>query len=383
MKIIPRLRTKEDIVIWAFVLLLMISSTGIYQVRYAVYLMPMVAAIIWLGAGNYKLHLNRNIAPFLLLFVLAVAVGYEADLNWAKKTYFLFAYVSIFLLFDMSRMTMDMRAFNIVIVALFFYTELVFGPDAKSIRGGISLVESRALLESTFGFSLGLFAVYFLTQKKYFWFVLNVALSVLAFKRIVLLALLLVLIAYLIPKRLKTFLLHPALLTIYIMAMLVMFLEIASGTFDDVISTYLGISANQLLMGRQDLWSLAMKLTDFSYADFALFGVGYGGVTSALQAAYGGREVLLHSDLLLMLFENGIIAMVVFVYLLLAQKSSGERYLAIYLCLIFLTDNILIYQHVMVPYLLLLGALRRDASIIEVQKEAAPKIEPAASRPPA
>lgn len=369
MQIVQLLRTKEDIVFWVFALLLMISSSGLRDVRYAVYLMPMVAAIIWLGAGNYRLHLNRNNAPFLLLFALAVAVAYDLDLNWAKKTYFLFAYVSVFVLFDMSKMKLDVRVFNIVIIGLFFYTELVFGPDRKSLAGGVSLIESRALLESTFGFSLGLFAVYFLTQKKYFWFIFNVALSALAFKRIVLLALIMVVIAYLIPKRLKSLLLHPALLTVYIMITLAMFLEVAQGTFDDLISQYLGISANQLLMGRQDLWSLAMKLINFDYGDFTLFGVGYGGVTSALQSVYGGRDVLLHSDLLLVLFDNGIIATAVFVFLLLAQKTREEKYLAIYLCLILLTDNVLIYQHVMVPYLLLLGALRRDAVNVEVTTE--------------
>lgn len=356
------LKCREDLVFMTILSLFIISSIGIPMVRYAIYLLPFFAFLIWLGSGRITINFDRNIMPFVLLLVLAILVSYDMDSNWAKKTYFIAVYVSVFILFDMSKSNFDVRILSVVTILLFLYSEIVGGPDLKSTTGDTSLIESRSRFESTYGFTLGLLALYFLIRKQYLWFAINVVFTVLAFKRIVLVALVLSIVAVLIPNRTKKLVLSPSVLTAIILIVLALFIEVALGTYDKLISAYFNVSANQLLMGRQELWSLIINKIDFNYYDFLLFGVGHSNVTSILQDVYHGRDILFHSDLLLVLFEDGIIFLVLFVYSLLAQKTISERYLSIFLCLSLLTDNILIYQHVMIPYLLLLAAIRRDES---------------------
>lgn len=359
MKKLAAIKTKEDVVYTAIFILLTLSIVGLPFVHYAVYLLPVVAILVWVSSSDLRLHLDRHIAPFAFLMALIMLTVYNIDYNWAKKAYFVAVYLSIFLLFDMSKIRINVQFFNLVFILCFLITEL---PHALMGSGGgllaISLLDSKATLESTFGFPLGLFAVYFLSQRRYFWFALNLIFAVLAFKRVVLLAIAVVVVAFFMPKKIRAMFINPYAVTIAVMLIIVVLIELATGKYDSLIHTELGISANQLLMGRQDLWSFVLNTIHFDYREFLLYGVGHGKVTSLLQAAHAGRDILLHSDLLLILFEHGIIALVVFSFLLAWQKTPAERYLALYLCVLFISDNVLIYQHLMIPYLLLLAQQR-------------------------
>ena len=52
-----------------------------------------------------------------------------------------------------------------------------------------------------------------------------------------------------------------------------------------------------------------------------------------------------------------------------------ERYLALYITILFLTDNVIIYQHLMIPYLLLLARIQTDlqGTHCEVSREGSNK----------
>ena len=222
----------------------------------------------------------------------------------------------------------------------------------------ISLLNSTSLLESTLAFPLGIFAVFYLSQKRFFLAGINIVLMVLAFKRIVLLGVIVSFFAMLLPKWLKRILVNPFTVTALIIFSMVVFTELASGEYDQFIQKHLGVSTNYLLMGRQGLWDKALDAVKYNPADFIIYGVGHSEVTSILQKKLGG-DVLLHSDFLLILLEHGYILLGLFTYLLVAQKTFKERYLSLYLAVLFLSDNVLIYQHVMIPFLLLLANLRK------------------------
>jgi hypothetical protein len=69
------------------------------------------------------------------------------------------------------------------------------------------------------------------------------------------------------------------------------------------------------------------------------------------------KGVLLHNDLLSIVFEVGFISFAIFVYLLNAVKTAEQRIIALFITILFATDNVLIYQHLMFVYLLIQQSL--------------------------
>lgn len=354
--------TKEDVVLIAVLILLLIGMLGLPVIRYAVYAIPVVVILIWTVTGKLRFCVNRQIAPFLILFFFVLISMFSVDYNWAKKAYFIAVYLSIFLLFDLSKANIDVKYFNYVFILAFLIKEV---PKIFMHSGGelaaISLLDSKSLFENTLSFPLGMFAVFYLSQKRYRLFGLNMVLALLAFKRAVMLGALAAIFAMVLPKWMKRILINPFVMTALVLVLMVLFTELAAGEYDKAIQSYLGISTNHLLMGRQALWSQALTAVKYNPMDFFIYGVGHSKVTSILQQKWGG-DVLLHSDFLLILLEHGYIVLAIFTYLLFAQKTFNERYLAIYLAVQFLTDNVMIYQHVMIPFFLLLAVLRKEAT---------------------
>ena len=82
-----------------------------------------------------------------------------------------------------------------------------------------------------------------------------------------------------------------------------------------------------------------------------MYGIGLGKSVTVLFELFN-QDTLLHSDFLVLMVEFGVIVTLVFAFLLNAQKTDNERILALYLTIIFFTDNVLIYVYVMLPYLL-------------------------------
>lgn len=368
-------RTREDTVFLAIFILFSISLLipyifGIYVARYAIYAAPFIAFLIWLSSGKVEVSLNRQIAPFLFLVFLIAITAYDANYNWLKKAYFVFAYTIVFFMFDMTKARVNIKAFNLLFIAAFIISAL------KSNVGYIgfssiesALLDSAAGIESTFAFPLGLFAIYFLSKKQYFWSLANILLAILAFKRVVILALAVSLIAFIIPNKVKKLFVNPYVISLVTIFGIFLIITIASGDYDSLIMKYLGVSSNQLLMGRQALWSLALRATEYNFIDYLIYGTGHGEVTLILQEHWDGHDVLLHSDLLLILLEHGFIAFTIFVFLLNRQLSNTERYLTIYLTILLFTDNVLIYHHVMIPYLLMMAMLRKDYENDDAKKD--------------
>lgn len=102
-----------------------------------------------------------------------------------------------------------------------------------------------------------------------------------------------------------------------------------------------------------------MTATGFNYGDFLLWGTGIGKVVTDLQSQLHVERVLLHSDLLSLALEIGIVPFVIFMYLFFSIKHKQGRLFALFLAILFSTDNVIIYQHVMFIYLFIQGDIRR------------------------
>ncbi len=336
-------------------LLLMLGVSNIPVVRYAIYLMPFAAALFMILSGSANLNFKKPTWPFVFLLVISTFSVYQADYHWAKQLYFIFCYTSVFIFFDFSKSKHNLYILNALFICIFLVRGAISGDLFSFISSGVSLTDSKSALESTYAFPLGLFAIYYIYKKNYLWGAINLLVAVVAFKRIVILGILSCLCLYLIPKKVRKLVLNPIVITITIVLGVVLQIELASGIHDDLIFSVFGISTDHLLMGRQQLWQKAINFTDFNYVDFLFHGTGHGVLTKFLESSYGGRGVLLHADFLQIMIEHGFLSLVIFSFLLNNHKSHLSRALSLYITILFATDNVLIYQHLMLPYLLLMN----------------------------
>jgi hypothetical protein len=132
------------------------------------------------------------------------------------------------------------------------------------------------------------------------------------------------------------------------------------GDIDGVISDLFSKSPNDLSKGRQFLWLSALKGVDYNFVDFVFFGTGVGKVITELQKVYGVERILLHNDILSTYLEYGFIIFLAFLVSLIAQKRYYQKVLAVNLLILFFTDNVIIYQHVMITYFLIQSQLAND-----------------------
>ncbi|NNL78263.1 MAG: hypothetical protein HKO68_18180, partial [Desulfobacterales bacterium] len=296
---------KEKIFFPILVVLILVGIAGIPTVRYALYLAPVIAVLIMLVTGDFKFQFPPSVQPFILLLIFCIFTIYRADYNWARQTYFILAYTTIFVFYDFSNIKVNIKLFNLLFIAVFLVKAVLAGQFGVFALSQISLIDSKSALESTLAFPLGLFAIFFLYKKNYLWFLLNVVIVVLAFKRVVLFGVVACVLLFFIPRRIRAVLLSPYIITTAILLGVVFQLTLAVGEFDSFIKDAFGISTNHLLMGRQELWQRAIDFTDFNFWSFSYYGVGHGTLTNFLEGSYSMNRVLLHNDFLLILFENG------------------------------------------------------------------------------
>lgn len=358
---------KERVFYPILITLLIIGIAGVPIIGKALYAAPIIGIIVMLASGVISFNLSRPVLPFVMLLVVMMFNAYSIDYSWAKKLYFVLAYTSIFLIFDFSKIQPDIRKLSGLFIAVFLIQKISDGTLFLFSAEDVSLIDSRSILESTLAFPLGMFAIYFLYARNYLWFCLNLCVAVLAFKRVVLLGLLICVVMYFIPKKMRGLFLNAYVVTFAIFVLVIMQIQLAMGAYNEIIASTFGVSVDQLLMGRQQLWSGALEYLQFDYLKFSFWGAGHNGLEGYLAYGLPSKELLLHSDFLLLFLEYGMLFLILFSFLLQNQASPCRKALALYLALLFSSDNVLIYQHVMIPYLLLMTVSRKQPREINVK----------------
>jgi hypothetical protein len=372
-------RVKEAYVYGAFLLLMALATSGLPFVRYAFYALPFLAVLIWLASGRPEFNISRPVAPFVFLLVLSLISLTAWDFNSFKKTYFIFVFASVFVLLDFSRIGIDYRKLACFFVALAAYRLAVYGPIHGPV--GFSVLDSAAALESTFAFPLGVIALHFVMTRRFLWAVVCTVAVLIFLKRIVLIALAVCIVVWLLPKRFQNFILTPWVLTFAGVLVTVLSIKFAYGAFDEQIVDLIGRSPNDLSKGRQALWFSALDAANFSYDRFLLLGVGVGKVVSGLQDALRVDRILLHNDLLSLVLETGFVPFAIFMFLLTSAKERQQRLMSLFLMLLFTTDNILIYQHVMFVYLMVQQYWGTQNRVVSRRRSDRPQEGASASQP--
>jgi len=207
---------------------------------------------------------------------------------------------------------------------------------------------SEVATESELGFVFGFFVLYFFLKGNSKWYlVMSLLFFIISFKRIVIVGVVISLVVYLILKIFRIDIRrHKLKLTL--MALVVNLTIIygaqllVSGTFDQHVLEYTGLSSDAFLLGRKTFYTEVFE----KFGSYNLVGLGLGKVDDALFN-FLGYSMNLHSELIKNYLEFGLIIFLVWMSLLIYKNlfSNKSVVFLIYFNLLIVTDNIFIYFH--------------------------------------
>jgi hypothetical protein len=349
---------KERIAYYVLVFSLAVSVFGFSYSRYIVYTAPLLLLFVWLTTPSPRLFYNSYLTPFYIVVVIAIVTSYAYGFQGFKRVIFLGVYVTVFTLFDFSQIRIDIAKLGALLAGIFIAQTTLFGSADGRLE--YSLINSKSTFETTLAFSFGVISCYFALSGKYRTAFLFAVLALVGLKRIAVIGLLVITLLLLLPRRVSSVLINPLLVTAASIGFLAFSILFAYGVFDRFIFDAVGLSANHFTQGRQDIWLKLLENAEYEFSRFLFSGLGSGGSVSTLYGAYG-QEVLAHNDILVLYMDFGLIATLFFLFTLAKQKLFVSSLMAIYLLILFLTDNVIVYQHIMVVYLLCQAQLKRQA----------------------
>jgi hypothetical protein len=344
-----------------------ISLLGVPIAKYSVYLLPVFVFIGALLLNCIRLNVKGVLLPFVLLVFASIPTAYDYDINSLKKIYFIFSYAAIFILVDFSRIEIKFYFIGFVLFFTLLLRVALFGAAESDV--GYSIMDSQSMFESTLSFPFALLSSYYILKSRWFLSSLYLLLVFITLKRIAIVSVLVTLLARLVPIPLRGLLVNPytiAVITLSLTSVTIMF---AYGFFNDNLFDIFGHSANDLSKGRQRLWYTVLNGLHYDFTSFFFYGEGVGKTISELQHAYGRGAILLHNDLLGIYLEFGLVAYTLFLILLVRQRAYAQKIMSISLVILLFTDNVIIYQHVMIVFLLIQSQLEIKKKKEEDQPE--------------
>jgi len=257
-----------------------------------------------------------------------------------KDSYFIACYILPFLALK----SKDTSFETVFLVYTTFFLINIFSRELDSI----SIADSTGLAESSASFAYGAFALYFVITRKKFLAIMAIFLLFISLKRIALLGFIFCFALWLSPNAIQRTLLNRAAIIIFNIFIAATLIIMTSGAMADLIETLTGKSTNHFTMGRMVLY-YGVVLDMIQNPQQLIFGNGAGTAYEKVVVMYDGmaRQPNLHSDTLKILYEFGFIFFAIFFYKLSSSKNLASRIMIIYICILFSTDNVLIYPDIM------------------------------------
>jgi len=325
--------------------------------------------IITLFTYSPKLLLNtkpviKDFYIFTLLWIVFASVslffgiGKLDYVRWFKEFYFIItAILSVALIFSISNVHNIEKGIKLLVLLVFFLVVLL---DTSKLLLLLKLdiynllVNSASETESGLSFVAGTCILFFFTRKNKLFMLLSVIMLVLGSKRIAILAVLLCIVFYYIfnplYQRFKTNKnLFALLFTLLNLLILTFLTNLAYGNFNDLIQNLFGIPPNFLFMGRVNLFSAMLDLTE----GLPIVPKGLAYTTSVLESGAlshkGITLKLMHSDILKYSVELGLPFYTILIFFLyrLASGNIFSVLIVLYYTILMITDNITIYFEVM------------------------------------
>ncbi len=311
--------------------------------RYVKYLIiPLVIFLFVVTKIEIK-EVHKAFYVFLLTSFLSL---FFSNLDGIKDFIFILCYALPFLFIRDIYYTVE-RVFLMTVV-IFIIGVLVSGIGSFNF----SLIDSTSSFEShSFAFVFGLFSVYFLISKKWRWFLISLIFSILVLKRISLVAVLLCTLVTLIPRGFLYKILNWKVMLLFNSVVIYICYYITTDSFNDITIDYLGVSSSYLTMGRSVLYGEIFNYTNWDLLSF-IFGKGFGSTYSLLSVVAWEDKVHLHNDILKIMYENGVLTLIIFLYFLY-KVPLKNRVFVLYINIIFFTDNTFTYTFVMFFFMFL------------------------------
>jgi len=348
--------TSDDRILLFFVLLIAASSLEGYlqPIKYLKYSIGAFTIIVFALRGVRLVTKPSSVHwAFLALCVWgSISIFWGDTVNGAKDIAFIITYTTPFLLLTPSHRLVDSSfvVFTCAFLALLPIQEI----------GSFSLLESQGLFESGFSFIFGIYAIYYLNIKKYPKLLIAVILVVVTLKRISLLGIIVAAAIAFLPQKLKRIPNNSyVILAFHSIVVLLIFL-LTTGSLDELIESITGKNSAWLTMGRTVHYFGVVSDIIKNPAN-VIFGNGAGSAYNMATISYEGDSVTpnLHSDTLKIFYEYGILFFISFFFLLGRKKSDVAQSFVIYLSVIFITDNTLIYTNVMFIYFMCFSAITK------------------------
>ncbi|MFL9710292.1 hypothetical protein [Methylobacillus sp. Pita1] len=325
-------------IIFVIGLMLALLCLTLPFLRYLFFTVPFLVLIAVLADG--KIRIGEEVRPFLAFILAGLILSPLGNTEGIKDLFFTFSGISISLLYVIPRVKL-WTIFNI-----FFVGSFIFFGLSGALTGGFSfdIATSESSLESPFAFVFGLLAPFALFEKRYRLFILCILMALLCLKRIALLGALVSCFFVFFGEKNGRYFLNAWVMVPLNVIFLVMLLMYGMGGFDYFIYEYTQQSADQLGMGRQQLLSLPAKEIYAHPEQFIFWGQGPGASYELSKYVIGNAEkVNLHSDLVKLFYEYGLLFYILMISLMYTARNYVTRVGFLFLNILFLTDNTLIY----------------------------------------
>lgn len=326
-------------------------SSFLEPLKYLKYLLPFIFVFLYI----YHQRMWRVSVPNVLILILFGYVFWSffsllmienSIVLGVKDLTFVVIYILPFFILPMKRVDIG--------IVFKLYVIIFSGSMLGGSFNQFSLINSTALYESPGSFTFGAFALFFLTEKNWKLFFIAVFMMMLTLKRISLLALFFTCFIWYMPVLLRRIFLSKWFVFGIAMGFFWLLYGLGTGLFDGLVYDLTGLNVNAFTLGR---FTLYMGVIEGIQADpwSLLWGNGIGS-TYELAAKNMGDDSLvnLHSDLLKLMYENGIIFFAIFFMAGAGLRSERSKLLFLYLATVFVSDNIIIYVSVMFFILLLI-----------------------------
>ena len=332
--------TVEQLFTWFCCALLFLSIT-VGQLRFLSYSIPLVALIVCLAVGRFRLP--EMVWPFAVLVVFAVATAPLATQRGWQDVYLMLIGITPFAIG--LKLRVSWRSMFIVAIAgmaLSYAMRRLTGGNGGGVE--FDLMNSTSPLESPFSFLFGMLAVWAAAERRWKAFLLALVMTTLTLKRIALLGALLCFAVAVLPVRWRNLLVNPVTMVVVNLTVVALAVLYGSGAFDRTIYEWTGQSANQFGMGRRYAFAFPAREISEHFERYLFLGAGPGQIYEVMKGGFSwlGKKNL-HCDLLKILLEYGAVAFVAFSVFAFRMKSAGQRLLWTYFNVLLMTDNALIY----------------------------------------
>lgn len=316
---------------------------------------PLAVATVLLVKNNFSISLSRlkTFLPFLIIVCWGIIkMLFGQPISILELLFIISSFILFFFEFNLN---LNYKLINQFLFAYFFLSVGLNFQIDFSLRALLAS-ETSSGETNMLPFLFGFFTLFWVIKKNWFYAGVNILFSIFAFKRIAIIGIIIGLLYWLLPSGIKDVIKKIQLPLFANLSLLVFFLLVASGAFDEIVREMTGLSIGHFTQGRSTFFELVYPPLERMDAKVISIGIGQGQLVELLFTRLGERQ-LFHNDLVKIFVENGIIVYILFFYYLYRRKNHGQMLMAIYLNLLFITDNTVIYTPVIFLFLLFTSEL--------------------------